>query len=375
MLYNDRPYTFDRIVRLGITTLICGCLLWLMNYLSDVLIPFVTAFLLAYLLNPIVNSVQHRLRHRGLAVFITIVLVILVVSIAGWLIIPMITKEIMHMSDLLMRVAQDSDLTQRAVHYLPSGLWEKIRALAKGAEIEQIRKLLITQDFWTLLQAAGQKLLPGIWRLIHGAASFFIGLLGLFIILLYVVFLLLDYQRIKNEWTSLIPPAWRDDILEFIREFNDGMNQYFRAQALIAFIVGVLFATGFALIGLPMGILIGLFIGLLNMVPYLQTIGLIPAGFLAVILAIETGGSLWTCLGFTLLVFVVVQIIQDAVLTPRIMGRVTGLSPAMILLSVTIWGKLLGVLGLIIALPMTCLLLAYYRRMLVSVEQPSSQEE
>jgi predicted PurR-regulated permease PerM len=144
------------------------------------------------------------------------------------------------------------------------------------------------------------------------------------------------------------------------------MNRYFRGQAAVASIVGVLFATGFLIIGLPLGILLGLFIGLLNMVPYLQLIGLIPAFLLALIHALETGSSFWVILGLTGLIFVVVQIIQDAILVPRIMGRVTGLNPAMILLSLSIWGKLLGIFGLIIALPMTFLILAYYRRFLAT---------
>jgi len=76
-----------------------------------------------------------------------------------------------------------------------------------------------------------------------------------------------------------------------------------------------------------------------------------------------------TTVGLTLLVFAIVQIIQDSILTPRIMGKVTGLSPAIILLSVSVWGKLLGVFGLIIALPMTCLLLAYYRRIIESEDK------
>jgi predicted PurR-regulated permease PerM len=129
------------------------------------------------------------------------------------------------------------------------------------------------------------------------------------------------------------------------------------------------------IIGMPMAILLGLFIGLLNMVPYLQIIGLIPAFLLALVHALETGGNLWTMLALTGLVFVVVQIIQDAILVPRIMGKEMGLSPAMILLSLSIWGKLLGIFGLLIALPMTCLLVAYYRRFLTRAEVPASSHK
>jgi len=348
-------------------------LIWLMKYLSDVLIPFAVAFLLAYLLNPLVNRIQQKVKSRGLAVFVALGSVLALAGLAALLIVPVISQEIYSMSGLLVQVAQDADLTRRAAEYLPAGIWEKIQALAKGDEMKQVRTLLGRNDVWALLEAAGKKVLPGIWSLIHGTASFVFGLLGLFIILLYLVFLLLDYQRVKDTWAEMIPPGWRDGVLGFINEFDAGMHQYFRAQALVAFLVGVLFSTGFWIIGLPMAILLGLFVGMLNMVPYLQIIGLIPAGLLAVVLAVKTGGSLWVTLGLTLLVFAVVQAIQDAVLTPRIMGKVTGLSPAMILLSVSVWGKMLGVLGLIIALPMTCLLLAYYRRLLTLPAPPQKQ--
>ncbi len=102
------------------------------------------------------------------------------------------------------------------------------------------------------------------------------------------------------------------------------------------------------------------------MVPYLQILGLVPAFCLAAIQALETGGSFWLALGLVGGVFIVVQAIQDLILTPRIMGKAVGFSPAMILLSLSVWGKLLGFLGLVIALPLTYVLLAYYRRLVLA---------
>ncbi|MCP4715283.1 MAG: AI-2E family transporter [Deltaproteobacteria bacterium] len=363
MILGDRPYTFDRVFRLLAGALFSIGLIWLLKYLSDVLIPFAVAFLIAYLMNPLVNLLQRRIRYRGPAVFTALALVLIVIVITGLLITPKIKHEIIHMSTLISRVAQDGELAQRARQHLPSTVWEQIRTLARDDMIQHIRGLLGREDIWALMQFTGKKILPGLWQVIHGAASFLFGLVGLFIIMLYLIFMLLDYQRVKDEWKGLIPPPWRPAILAFIDDFNNGMHQYFRSQALVAFLVGILFAVGFSLIGLPMGILLGLFVGALNMVPYLQTIGLVPAGLLALVRAIETGANPWTIIGLTLLVFAVIQAIQDGVLVPRIMGKVTGLSPAMILLSLSVWGKMLGMFGLIIALPLTCLLLAYYRRL------------
>ena len=225
-----------------------------------------------------------------------------------------------------------------------------------------------TENFWSIVEGVTRKILPGVWGVISGTASFIMGVVGLAVIGLYLVFLLFNYQKIQESWIDLIPPAYREVVKGFIEEFDLAMRRYFRGQAAVASLVGILFALGFWIIGLPMGIVLGLFIGLLNMVPYLQIIGLIPAFLLALVHALEMGGSLWMILSLTGLVFAVVQIIQDVILVPKIMGRVTGLSPAMILLSLSIWGKLLGVFGLLIALPITCLLLAYYRRFLVTAE-------
>jgi predicted PurR-regulated permease PerM len=145
-------------------------------------------------------------------------------------------------------------------------------------------------------------------------------------------------------------------------DIDRNMNAYFRGQALVATCVGILFAIGFTITGMPMGIAMGLIIGLLNMVPYMQALGIPPCIILCVLQSAQTGQPLWWTLLMMAIVFVVVQSIQDMLLTPKIMGNVTGLSSAAILLSLSIWGALFGVIGMIIALPLTTLILNYYRR-------------
>ena len=224
-----------------------------------------------------------------------------------------------------------------------------------------------------MAKTAAHKVMPGLFGVISGAASFFAGLMGLGVVILYVVFLLFDFQKVEENWLEILPVQYRSPVRTFAIDFKEAMQRYFRAQAAVAAITGVLFAIGFAIIGLPLGILLGLFIGLLNMVPYLQIVGVIPAILLALVHALETGTSIWMTLGLTGLVFVVAQLIQDTILVPRIMGKVTGLSPAIILLSLSIWGKLLGMFGLLIALPMTCLLWAYYQRLIKSAHAHTTE--
>jgi len=361
-LTENRPFTFDRIARILFSVGILTGVIWIAGYLSDVLIPFAVALLLAYLTNPLVALIQKKIPNRAVAVSISLLGIISIVILLGWFVIPMIAGEVVQMGRIVTDLVNNSDLAEKASRQLPPDLWQGIKDFFARPEINNFFKDI---NIWKIVQAIAKRALPGVWGLITGTASFFVGLIGLAVIGLYFIFLLLDYDTVRG-WKDMVPPAHRDSIAGFVDDFESAMSSYFRGQAAVASICGVLFALGFVLVGLPLGILLGLFVGLLNMVPYLQIIGLVPAGLLALVHAVESGVNIWMVLGLTGLVFVVVQILQDVILVPKIMGKVTGLNPAMMMLSLSIWGKLLGLLGMIIALPVTCLLLVYYRRLINS---------
>jgi predicted PurR-regulated permease PerM len=359
-LTDQKPYTLDRIVRILISVAIISGLIWLTRYLSDVLIPFAVALLLAYLINPLIVLVQKKIPNRVGAVFLSLAGLIAVAILLGWLVIPAVADEIVQMGKLVSDFATNANLTEKASRWLPADFLLQVKRILTSPDMKEFFKDL---NIWKILEAVARKVLPGVWGLISGTASLLAGLIGLAVIGLYFIFLLLDYDTVRG-WKDLLPPNYRDPVAEFVDDFESAMSNYFRGQAAVAFICGLLFAFGFFLIGLPLSILLGLFIGLLNMIPYLQVLGLVPAGMLALMHAVESDTNVWVILSLTGLVFVVVQIIQDTLLVPKIMGKVTGLNPAIMLLSLSIWGKLLGLLGMIIALPLTYLLLVYYRRLI-----------
>lgn len=232
-----------------------------------------------------------------------------------------------------------------------------------------------SQEFDAVLLDLAKRVAIGGWTVFSFAVNLLLGVTGLIIVLLYLIFLLLDYQDYVKGWRNLLPPSYRDRAIEFLTEFDVVLKRYFRGQAVVASIVGILFAVGFTLIGLPMAIPFGLFVGLLNMVPYLQLVALVPALLLAMLHAIEGNSSLTAAVLLTLAVFGVVQVVQDALITPRIMGKATGLRPVAILLGVFVWGKLLGFLGVVLAIPLTCLGIAYYRRYMMTLASAISTEE
>ena len=363
MLDTTRPYTFDRIVRIAITAGLIYGIIKTLGYLADVLTPFAVAVLLAYMINPLVERIQKKISNRIAAVVLALLLVAVVVAAATALILPLVISEIKQMGLLLRELVTTSEWTQRAAAFLPARLWETI---TEWAARQEIQSFFMTDNFWKVASAVVQKVLPGTWGIITGTANVFLGIVGMVVIGLYLFFVLIDYQLISKGWKDLLPPMYKEWVVGFVTDFDAGMSRYFRAQATVASLTGVVLAIGFVLIGLPMGLIFGMFVGLLNMVPYLQLIALPPALLLSLVRALETGGSFWMMLGLTGTVFVVAQMVQDMILVPRIMGKVTGLSPAVMMISLSIWGKLLGLLGLIIALPMTCLVLAYYKRLFIA---------
>ena len=370
---RHHAYTFDRVARIAITGGVVWGLIRILDYLSPVLLPFFVALLLAYLINPLADLVERRVKNRPAAVLLSLFLLLATGLAATWTVIPLIGHEVASTSAIVRDFLSNSELAQKAAQRLPPDLWKFIKEQLARPEIQDVLK---GGDVVAVAKSVGQRVLPGVWGVITGTANFVLWLFGLLIILLYVVFLLLDYRKVQESWRELLPARYREPAAEFLGDFEAGMQRYFRAQAVVAGIVGVLFCIGFTLIGLPMAIVMGITLGILNMVPYLQIIGMVPAFLLAGIQALESGGGFLLHLGLVGAVFAVVQTTQDGFLVPRFMNKATGLTPAVILLSLSIWGRLLGILGLVIALPMTVLLFAYYKRFLASIhEAPEAEAE
>lgn len=358
---HSRPYTFDRIVRIAITIGIFYGVITAMNYLSGVLIPFVLSLLIAYLLFPVVKFLDRRVFKNRIVAILTTLLVLLLIG-AGSLAIalPIIVGQVQKMGKLITNLVNANFGGE-----LPDYLHRVEDYILELAQREDVQEMLKIEN----IEALAKRVLPGVYGILNSSLGILLSIVGLTIILFYVIFILLDFEEITDGWQDFLPKSYRSAIVNLLDDFREGMETYFRAQSIIVAIVSLMFAVGFSLIGLPMGFLLGIFIGLLNFVPYLQNVGFLPATFLAAMHALQTGDSFWSMMGLVLLVFAVVQLTQEAVLTPKIMGDATGLNPAMILLSLTVWGKLLGVLGLLIALPMTSLLVSYYRRFMRRIEE------
>ena len=362
---NTSKLNRKTLIRSLVTLAVVVALYLLIRRLSGVLLPFLLSFVVAYMLAPIVNFFQHtcRLKSRVLSVLVTIISVVGVLTGAIAAIVPLINR-------------QAKALSVSVKNYLSQ--YQDIEFLSPEFN-EQLKQIIQNMDINTLLQSEGvqqgaQKIMQFLGEGLWAIGNSIMGLAVAFISLLYIIFLLIDYEKITQNWHKYIPEKIRGSVQMLLHDLDRNMNAYFRGQALVAGIVGILFAIGFQIIGLPMGIGIGLMIGVLNLVPYMQVLGIPPCIILGLIHAAETGRPVWLILLFIAIVFVVVQVIQDGIIVPKIMGDVTGMGPAWILLSLSIWGSLLGVIGMVVALPLTTLLVSYYKRFVLELpEEPSSR--
>ncbi|MBR5638655.1 MAG: AI-2E family transporter [Muribaculaceae bacterium] len=358
---TKKRYDFDRVTRLVITIVCIVVAVFVINYLRKVLLPFLIGGLLAYMLNPLVELIRKVLHLKGRAVASVLAIAIAFGTIvtALWFLIPYLISEVSSMTTMLTHYAK----TSFQVPHIPAAVHDFIR---ENIDLSQWQKLLTKEQWVNLIN----NVLSGTWSVLGGTLRVILSIFTLLLVLLYMFFILLDYDKIKRNFKAAIPPKYRRIGLKIIRDVEQTMSRYFRGQALVSLFVGIIFAIEFYIIGLPMAIAFGLFIGLLNMVPYLQLVSLPIAAFLCLVLSVDTNQPFWPLFGWTFIAYCICQVIQDLVLIPLIMRQQMGLNPAIVFLSLSIWGYILGFVGLIIALPLTTLIISYYSEYVLHVPNP-----
>ena len=351
-MFSSKPYTFDRVVRLLMTLAIIAFLIWLVDLLKDVLLPFCVACLIAYLFEPFVqyNRSLLHLKGRIVAIFVTLFEAIMLFGALCYFFVPSVIDEMHQMAALLREYAS----SEVSISYLPPELHD---VLKRNIDFEAMASRLTEQDVQSLLDKAGSVL--------HGGLNVVLGIVAWLIVFLYVIFIMLDYDRLMNGFKLLVPPSLRPVAYKIGRDIKESMNHYFRGQALIACVVAVIYCVGFLICGLPLAVVIGLGTAVLFMIPYCQYLSIIPVTLLCLVESADSGSDFWTKWWECMAVFATVQVVADLILTPKVMGKAMGLNPAIILLSLSIWGSLFGLIGMIIALPLTTLLLSYYEQYII----------
>ena len=366
-----REFTFDRIARMLVLSVLILLIYVAVQAIWSVILPFLLAGIFAYVMMPLVRFFQYtlRLRSRGLSVILTLLLLGAVVYLAVIFIIPSINAEIEKTLQVISGYSSGQDiltmiLPRNIRNYLNGGLrWGNFPQQLSLEKILENVKLLLDQ----------------VGGIINSTLSIFSWGLVFLIGFIYFVFILLDFENLGRGFISLFPKTLRPTIRTISMDLDRYMNNYFRGQALVAMSVGILLSIGFNIIGLPLATAMGIFIGILNFIPYMQALGIIPLGLASLLMAAQTGENAFVCMLLAYGVLMVVQIIQDMIIVPRIMGQTMGMRPSLILLVLSIWGYLLGFFGMLIALPITMFIYSLYMRYVLQdeeyIEQMRLQEE
>lgn len=348
----SKPFTFDRVIRMLIALGITAGAIWLTGVLKNVLLPFCLACLLSYIMEPFVEFNQRLLRSKGrvIPVFVTLFDVTIIIVLVFYFITPIVTEEVNQMTAIVK-----TNLTKNVtIPFIPESFSE---ALERKYNISELIAQFENGKNSILLDKGETFVTYVVEMLMHS--------LEWLLTFVYIIFILIDYDKLGSGFELLIPDKYKPVVMQIATDIKESMNKYFRSQLLIASCAAVFYCIGFSIVGLPMAIVMGVIVGILYMIPYFQYVTLIPVIFICFVTSLDGSVDFWTMLGKCGLVYVISQCICDYVLTPKIMGKSLGLNPAIILLSLSVWGTLLGIIGMIIALPLTTLLLSYYKKVII----------
>jgi predicted PurR-regulated permease PerM len=327
---------------IGLAALAC-LLLWL---LAPVLTPFVVAAVLAYALHPLVERLAARRLPRLLAVLLVEVGFVLVLAALVLLVVPVMAKE------LPLLKAQIPALLDR----LNQGLspWLEQWGVKFSFDVASLKAWLTK-----LLDANMEDWLGSVLSSARIGGNALLSLLGNAVLIPVALFYLLaDWPQLVERVQGLIPPRLRDKVNGFLDECDQTLGQYLRGQLLVMAALAVYFAAGLAIVGLDLALPVGVFTGLAFAIPYLGFgLGLLMAITAALLQFSSAGGVVAVAV-----VYLVGQLLEGMVLTPRLVGERIGLNPLAVIFALLAFGQLFGFVGVLVALPASAVMLVALRR-------------
>ena len=332
---------------------------WLLAYFlaafSSVFMPLAVAAIAALVFRPYFDLLQRRAGlGRPLALTVLFLSILIPLGAFGWLFGAKVVEE---GNELVRRLPE---LIDAANQNLRSQLPEVIAFLERHNLDDALNAAV--EGGRTQLAAGLRSFGAGALSAGAGILSFIGSALAWFVLPIYFGFFVmadgLHLARLKNH-LPFLKPGTRDDLIYLIDQFVVIIVAFFRGQIIIAFLQGLLFAVGFSIAGLDYGFVIGLLLGFLNIIPYLGNI--VGLGVALPLALLQPDGG-WVRVGLVLVVFAIVQTIEAYFLTPKIMGDRTGLHPMAIIVAIFFWGTALsGILGMILAIPLTAFLVVFWR--------------
>lgn len=316
-----------------------GVMIWVAVQIRIIWMPLAFAGGLALLLNPLVSALERRHVHRALGTTLSFVLVASLLVALVSLVVPVVERQAAEFAEAL------PSLYDRTITWVEATSQRLGIDLGTQLSSDSIRNWIQDPDNQAQLQDIVSGFGAGAGRLVRGVAELLAVTLLAPILAFY---LLLDVSRLKERAKELTPPAIKEEAVYLAGQMSRALGGFVRGQLLVAFIVGVASSFGLAMIDMPFWLIIGIIAGVLNLIPF---VGPFVGGALAAIVALLTGDvgrALWA-VG----IFTAIQQIDNHIITPLVQRTRVKLPPIVIVLALIVGGSLAGLLGVLVAVPLT----------------------
>jgi predicted PurR-regulated permease PerM len=352
LVFLIQPYSGTRHHVLLVSAAGMLTFIWLLDTTGFLLAPFVLALVLAYVMHPLVSRMERRKIPRTVATAILALPAVGIVLLIVFVGIPALSAQIADftrdapalLQSATLRMEQwQAQLQSRDVAWLDEqAVLERMRSIQPEAVIAWLeqRQSAIARGVWSGILGVGK-----------GVGAVLSLLSYVFLTPILIFYLLRDWRAIQRRLGELVPAPHRDRVIGFASEYDHLLARYLRGQVIAAGIVGTLTWLGFLIAGFPYALLLGVTAGVFNIIPYMGLVAsLIPALIIAIFSA-----SPGLALLKILVVFAVVQVLDQAVIGPRVVGEAVGLHPVWVLLALAVSGYFFGFVGLLIAVPLAVL--------------------
>ncbi|KNG94052.1 AI-2E family transporter [Pseudaestuariivita atlantica] len=323
----------DQLKYWGIAAIVFCVILW---FLGDVLLPFVLGGAIAYCLDPVADRLETWGLSRAAATAIITLGGVLVFVVLFLLVVPLLVEQAVQLFNTAPQLFNDlrDFLTMRFPDLMVEG--------------STIRQTLATVG--ETIKSRGGELLNSVLS----SAAGLLNIVMLFVIVPVVaVYLLLDWDRMIAKFEDMLPRDHAPVIIDLAHQIDDTLASFIRGMGSVCVILGTYYAVALMLVGLQFGLVVGFVAGLVTFIPY---VGAIFGGALAVGLALFQFWGDWVSIGIVAAIFVIGQMVEGNILTPKLVGSSVGLHPVWLLLALSVFGTLFGFVGLLVAVPLAAAL-------------------
>lgn len=323
----------DQITYWGAAAAVFFVVLW---FLGDVLLPFVLGGAIAYFLDPVADRLERMGLSRIAATAIITVVGLFTFVLMALLVIPTLVNQTLQLVNVAPELSRN----------ITTFLTEKFPSLLD--EASTLRQSI--NSIGETVKSRGGELLE---TALSSAASILNVVVLLVIVPVVSVYLLLDWDRMVARVDSLLPRDHAPTVRKLAGQIDQTLASFIRGMGTVCLILGTYYAIALMLVGLQFGLVVGFIAGLVTFIPYL---GALIGGALALGLALFQFWGDWVSIGLVAGVFVIGQVVEGNILTPKLVGSSVGLHPVWLILSLSVFGALFGFVGMLVAVPVAAAL-------------------